>query len=54
MDLLNENINEIYRIQERNIGKLVSKNDEELKKLVAIESGIDSIRADLILLKNSI
>lgn len=54
MDLLNENINEIYKIQEQNIGKLVSKNDEELKKLVAIENGIDSIREDLIAVKNNI
>lgn len=54
MDLLNENINEIYKVQEQNIGKLVSKNDEELKKLVEIENGIDGINADLIALKNNI
>lgn len=54
MELLNENINEIYRIQEENIAKLVSQNDEKLEKLIAIENSIDGIKSDLIALKNNI
>ncbi|MDO5011142.1 MAG: hypothetical protein Q4E31_09990, partial [Intestinibacter bartlettii] len=54
MSLLNEKINEIYKIQEENINKLVSKNNQELKRLMDIENEIDKINSGLRALKNQI
>jgi len=54
MSLLDGKINEIYKMQEENINKLVSKNDQELKKLMSIENSIDSVSSNLMALKNQI